>query len=79
MTLIEFAASKQTSMVGLARAWGIPSQTLRGYCCYLRGMRGKHTPARCPTPERQADIERLSKGLITPADWPARKPTEETS
>ncbi len=77
MTLIEYAARCGADMKGLSRAWSIPHQSLKCYCIYLKGTRGKRTCARCPSPERQAEIERLSQGLITAADWPPYDPTQE--
>jgi len=73
MTLIQYAARYHTDMKGLSRAWGIRHQSLRRYVAYLRGIRGRDSCARCPTIEIQEEIERLTKGLITKADWPAKE------
>ena len=72
MTITEYASKYHTDCRGLSSAWVISHQTLRQYVMYVRGHRGKASGARCPSPERQAEIERLTNGEITPADWPDR-------
>lgn len=71
MTMTQYAAKYMTDLGGLSRAWGISRQTLKQYSLYLQGRRGKRTGSRCPTHARQLEIERLTNGEVTPADWPA--------
>jgi len=68
MTLHEFAHRYHTNLAAMARAWGIPVQTMKMYGMYQRG-RLSTAGARRPSVERIAHIEMKSGGLITAADW----------